>query len=165
LYNCNGTLNSGLIPYPSYGNTTQPKFSHLQNTHHLFPDVVLTTHKPIKLNFLLLFHIFPNVTRWSCNIRIPQHHFLIKGVRLNGEILTHFGAIIVWDGDDGADRVVSVGDGFTSKDVRVGVIKGVAALAKEGQSKDTVINVKFQSTSGCKRKCPVRGYLFPGSRP
>ena len=54
--------------------------------------------------------------------------------------------MIVWDGNDGADRVVSVGNGFTSKDVRVGVIKGVATLVKERQ-KDTVINVKFQSTS------------------
>ena len=55
--------------------------------------------------------------------------------------------MIVWDDNDGADRIISMGNGFMSKDVRVGVIKGVAALAKEWEFKDTVIDVEFQSTS------------------
>jgi hypothetical protein len=55
--------------------------------------------------------------------------------------------MIVWDGNDGADRVFSMRNGFTSKNVRIGVIKSVATLAKEGESKDTVIDVEFQSTS------------------
>jgi len=81
--------------------------------------------KQIKLLLLLLllFPIFPNVTREPCKIWIPWHHFLIKGVSLNGEELTHFGGMIVWDGDNGADRVICTGNGFTIEDVRVGVIK------------------------------------------
>src|ERR1700690_1485432 len=128
--------------------SSRPKFSRLQKACHLFPDIILTTHKPIKLLLLLLFlsPIFPETTRGPCKIRIPRHHFLIKGVRLNGEVSTRFGSMIVWDGDNGADRIFSTRDGFTSEDMRVGVIKGIATLTKEGKSKDTVIDVEFQHT-------------------
>ena len=61
--------------------------------------------------------------------------------------MTRFGGVIVWDGDNGAGRVFSTGNGFVSKDMRFGVIKGIAALTKEGESKDTVIDMEFQNTS------------------
>jgi hypothetical protein len=60
-----------------------------------------------------------------------------------------FGDMIVWNGDDGSDRIFSMRDGVTSKDVRVGIIKGVATLAQEGQLKDTMVDVKFHSVSVC----------------
>src|ERR1700729_4194602 len=127
----------------------QPKFSCLQNACHLLPDIILATCKPIKLLLLLLFlsPIFPEAMRGPCKIRTPQHHFLIKGVRLNGEVLTRFGSMIVWDGDDGADGIFRARDGFTSEDMRVGVVEDIATLTKEGESKDAVINVEFQHTS------------------
>ena len=65
----------------------------------------------------------------------------------DGEIPTHFDGMIVWNGDDGGDRFFSMRDGFTSKDVRVGIIKGVATLAQEGQPEDAMIDVKFHSVS------------------
>jgi hypothetical protein len=55
--------------------------------------------------------------------------------------------MIVWNGDDGGDRIFSARDGFTRKDVRVGVIKYVATLAQEGQPKDAMIDMKFHSVS------------------
>jgi hypothetical protein len=99
---------------------------------------------------LLLLPIFPGAMRGFCEIRIPWHHYLIECIGLNGEIPTHFGGMIVWNGDDVSDRIFNTRDGFMSKDVRVGTIKGVAALVKEGQP---MIDVKFQSMSvGANRK-------------
>src|ERR1700683_4260386 len=96
--------------------SSQPKFSRLQNTCHLLPDIILATRKPIKLLLLLLFlsSIFPEAMRGPCKIRIPWHHFLIKGVRLNGDVSTCFGSMIVWNGDDGADGIFCTRDGFTT---------------------------------------------------
>ena len=78
----------------------------------------------------------------------------MKGVGLNGKTPTCFSDMIVWNGDDGSDRIFSARDGVTSKDVRVGIIKGVATLAQEGQPKDTMVDVKFHSVSVCRWKSP-----------
>jgi hypothetical protein len=125
-----------------------PSSFSLENPCHFLPDIVLAAGEPVKLylQFLLL-HIFPDVTRGSCKIRIPQHHFLIKCIGLNGKIPTHFGDMVFWDGDDSSDRIFSVRDGFMRKNMRVGVIKCVATLAQEGQPEDTMIDVKFHSVS------------------
>ena len=127
--------------------STRPEFFLLKNLFHFHPDIVLTAGEPVKLHFLflLLLHIFPNATRGSCKIRIPRHHNLVKGVGLNRKILTHFGDMIVWDGDDSGDRILCARDGFTRKNVRVGVVECVAALAQEGQPKDAMVDVKFHS--------------------
>jgi len=82
-------------------------------------------------------------------IRIPQHHYLIKRVGLNRKMLTCFSSKIVWNGDDGADRIFSVRDGVMSEDVRVGIEEGVATLAKEGQPEDAMVDMKFHSMSMC----------------
>jgi len=60
-------------------------------------------------------------------------------------MLTRFSSEIVWNGDDGADRIFSARDGVTSEDVRIGMKEGVATLTKEGQSKDAMVNMEFHS--------------------
>ena len=85
------------------------------------------------------------IQRGSCKIRIPRHHNLVKGVGLNRKIPTRFGDMVVWDGDDSGDRILCTRDGFTRKNVRVGVVECVAALAQEGQPKDAMVDVKFHS--------------------
>jgi hypothetical protein len=58
---------------------------------------------------------------------------------------TRFGDMVVWDGNDSGDRIISARDGSTRKNVRVGVVECVVALAQEGQPKDTMIDVKFHN--------------------
>src|SRR6202034_4079345 len=127
---------------------SRPKFSllFLQKACHLLPDIILAAHKPIKVLLFLLFlsPIFPEAMRGPCKIRIPRHHFLIKGVRLNGEVSTRFGSMIVWNGDDGADGIFCTRDGFTTEDMRVGMVESITTLTKEGESKDAVIDVELQ---------------------
>jgi hypothetical protein len=123
-------------------------FSLLENPCHFRPDIVLTAGEPVKLHFfflLLLLLIFPDATRGFGKIQIPGHHYLVKGVGLNRKIPTRFGNMVVWDGNDSGDRILSARDGFTRKNVRVGVVECVAALAQEGQPEDTMIDVKFHS--------------------
>src|ERR1700683_3927473 len=107
--------------------SSRPKFSRLTKACPLLPDILLATRKPIKLLLLLLFlsPIFPETTRGPCKIRIPRHHFLIKGIRLDGEVLTRFGSMIVWNGNDGADGLFSARDGFKSEDRGVGGVEGL----------------------------------------
>jgi len=129
--------------------STRPKLSLLDNPCRFLPNIILTAREPVKLDFLLLLllllHIFLNMMRGFGEIRIPQHHYLIKRVGLNRKMLTCFSSKIVWNGDDGADRIFSVRDGVMSEDVRVGIEEGVGTLAKEGQSEDAMVDVKFHS--------------------
>src|ERR1700679_2742384 len=132
--------------------STRPEFSLLKNPSHFHPDIVLTAGEPVKLHLfllllLLLLPIFPDATRGFGEIRIPRYHYLIKSVGLNRKILTRLGDVIVWDGDDGGDRIFSARDGVTSKDVMVGIVEGVATLAQERQPEDAMVDVEFQSTS------------------
>ena len=64
-------------------------------------------------------------------------------------MLTRFSSVIVWNGNDGADRIFSARDGVTSEDMRVRMVEGVATLAKEGQPEDAMVNVKFHSVRMC----------------
>lgn len=63
------------------------------------------------------------------------------------EMLTSFAGVIVRNGDDGSDRLFCARYGVTSENVRVGIVEGVAALAREGQPEDAMVNVKFHSVS------------------
>jgi hypothetical protein len=71
----------------------------------------------------------------------------MKGVRLKREMLTRFADMIVRNGNDGSDRLFCARYGVTSENVRVGIVKSIAALAREGQSEDAMVNVKFHSVS------------------
>jgi hypothetical protein len=52
----------------------------------------------------------------------------VKGVGLNRKILIHFGDMIVWNGNDGSDRIFNARDSVMNENVKVGIVKGVAAL-------------------------------------
>jgi len=88
--------------------STQPKLLSLIILATSFLMSSITAREPVKLDFLLLLllllHIFPNVMRGLGEIRIPQHHCLIKCVGLNRKMPTCFSSEIVRNGDDGADR-------------------------------------------------------------
>jgi len=132
--------------------STRPRLPLPENPHRFLPNIIFAAWEPVKLHFLfllllLLLPIFPNMMRGPGEIWIFQHHYLIKHVGLNGKMPTHFSSVIVWNGNNGADRVLRVGNGFTGEDMRTSVVEGIAALAKERQSKHTMTNVEFQSLS------------------
>jgi hypothetical protein len=66
---------------------------------------------------------------------------------LKREMPTSFTDVIVRNGDDGSDRLFCARYGVTSENVRVRIVKGVAALAREGQPEDAMVDVKFHSVS------------------
>jgi len=78
---------------------------------------------------------------------MPWDHYLIERVGLNIKMPTRFSSEIVWNGDDGADRIFSARDGVTSEDVRIGMKEGVATLAKEGAVQGRNGNMEFHSVS------------------
>jgi hypothetical protein len=57
------------------------------------------------------------------------------------------GDVIVWNGDNGGDRIFSARDGVMSKDVMVGIVEGVPTLVQERQPEDAMVDVEFQSVS------------------
>ena len=113
--------------------STRPKLPLLHNPCRFLPNLILVAREPVELDFLLLLllllHIFPNTMRGLSEIRMPRHHYLIEGVGLNRKMPTCFSSEIVQNGDDGADRILSVRDGVTSEDMRVGIKEGVASVA------------------------------------